>query len=572
MKVYFEKRILAGFFLAIIILVCLGIYSYTNNRKSIKAGRMISHTNEALYYIEQINSNALTIETELLRFNILGDTSFLSFYRNEILQAGKHVRKLQELTKDNPVQQSYIDSLRKVGRKKVDHTQKIIEAKLKSPREISSLIPSAYNRSIMVEIKQIISGMKDEEMRLLEARMLSTELETQKFNLTFMMLQIFMGIILIVVIFTINKNLRRRIKAEDSLKHALDDVRDLYDNAPCGYHSLDSNGYFIDVNNTMLHWIGYTKEGVIGKMKFLDVITEGSISVFHREFPAFKERGFINNVEFDILRKDGTSFPVILSSTADKDGNGNFLRSRSSTFDNTERKLAENRIKQLNNELEAFTYSVSHDLRAPLRSIDGYAKILREDYGNHIDAEGSRLIDVIVRNARRMGQLIDDLLDFSRIGRKELSKSRVDINLIIESVKHELLELEKRNDVEINVHELSPAIGDANMLRQVWVNLISNALKYSQGQHPSKIEIGCYQQDGNTVYFIRDNGVGFDMKYSGKLFGVFQRLHKIQDFEGTGVGLALVHRIITRHGGKIWADAKVNEGATFSFFILSQPD
>ncbi|MEO7989803.1 MAG: ATP-binding protein [Chryseolinea sp.] len=572
MKVYFEKRILGGFVLAIIILVGLGIYSYSNNQKSIQTSRMVSHTNEVLYYIEQLNSSVLTLEVELLRFNILGDTTFLQFYRNEIVQGTKHIQKLKELTKDNSFQQNNIESLMNLGRKKIEHIQKIIEAKRISPHTLTNLIPSPYNHSIKFQMQKVILDMKNKEKHLLETRMEANQIEIYKFNTTFLVFQIFIGAILIAVILTINGNLKKRIKAEKSLQDAKDDVQDLYDNAPCGYHSLDSRGYFLDMNTTMLKWIGYTKEEVIGKMTFLNIVTQDGVETFKKEFPTFKKQGFINNIEFNILRRDGNSFPIILNSTADVDIDGNFIRSRSSTFDNTERKLAENKIKQLNYELEAFTYSVSHDLRAPLRSIDSYAKILREDYGKGIDAEGNRLVEIIVKNARRMGQLIDDLLDFSRLGRMELMKSKVDVNQIVEAVKRELMEQEKRSNIDFAIHALEPTMADPNMLRQVWINLISNALKYSSGQQHSKIEVGCYQQKDNTIYFIRDNGVGFDMKYVSKLFGVFQRLHKIQDFEGTGVGLALVHRIIMRHGGRIWAEAKINEGATFYFFISSKHD
>ena len=223
-----------------------------------------------------------------------------------------------------------------------------------------------------------------------------------------------------------------------------------------------------------------------------------------------------------------------------------------------------------NKELEAFTYSVSHDLRAPLRSIDGYSKILQEDYAPKLDHEANRLIQIIRKNAHRMGHLIDDLLDFSRMGRKELDRTTVNMNALVINVKQELLSQEKGREIEFTLRPLREIVGDVSMIRQVWINLISNALKYSKKQPVSKIEIGCMEEKNQTVFYIHDNGVGFDMKYANKLFGVFQRLHKIEEFEGTGVGLALVHRIVSRHGGKIWATAQVNEGATFFFYLSSQ--
>src|SRR5204863_8176873 len=230
------------------------------------------------------------------------------------------------------------------------------------------------------------------------------------------------------------------------------------------------------------------------------------------------------------------------------------------------RTFAESQTAQINNELEAFTYSISHDLRAPLRSISGYSKMLEEDYGDTLDEEAQKMIRVIMNNGKRMGQLIDQLLEFSRISRKEIAKSKVDMNMVVKTAVMELTE-NKGTDarISLNITPLEQAVCDISMIRQLWLNLISNAIKFSSKKKHGTIEIGCYKKDNRTIYYIKDDGVGFDMKYTDKLFGVFQRLHKIQEFEGTGVGLALVHRIVMRHGGKIWTQAKVNDGATFSF-------
>jgi signal transduction histidine kinase len=224
-------------------------------------------------------------------------------------------------------------------------------------------------------------------------------------------------------------------------------------------------------------------------------------------------------------------------------------------------------IHQLNKELESYTYSVSHDLRAPLRSIDGYSQILKEDYYDKLDDEGKRVIGVIMNNAKRMGNLIDDLLDFSRMGRKEIHKSEMDVDDLVRTVIDELTEPRNGKNADIRVLPLGHVKGDINMMRQVWLNLISNAIKYSGLREDPKIEIGSYMENGAHCFYVKDNGVGFNMDYKDKLFGVFQRLHKVNEFEGTGVGLALVKRIVTRHGGTIWAEAKVNEGATFYFSL-----
>lgn len=233
-------------------------------------------------------------------------------------------------------------------------------------------------------------------------------------------------------------------------------------------------------------------------------------------------------------------------------------------------KKVEDRTAQLNNsnhELEAFTYSVSHDLRAPLRAIDGYARILEEDYNQRLDAHGKHLILVITRNAKYMGQLIDDLLEFSRTARGELIKTRFNTHEEVKKISGDLMTHEKNRKVEINLKKLDPCSADLTMLRQVWINLVSNALKYTRKKEEAKIEIGSALIEGEVQYYIKDNGVGFDMEYVDKLFGVFQRLHRKEEFEGTGVGLALVKRILDRHEGRIWAEASINNGATFYFTL-----
>lgn len=227
-------------------------------------------------------------------------------------------------------------------------------------------------------------------------------------------------------------------------------------------------------------------------------------------------------------------------------------------------------LEAANKELEAFSYSVSHDLRAPLRAVSGYAGILKEDYGQSIDAEGNRLIDQVVRHSAMMGQLIDDLIAFARTSRKETSYQLVDMKKMAEECYEELLHQYPGSKAKLNINDLPACKTDRELIRQVWLNLIGNALKYSSKAAYPLVSIGSRQEDGQLVYFVRDNGVGFDMKYVGKLFGVFQRLHSSEEFEGTGVGLALAARIIQKQGGRIWAEAVLNEGACF-YFSITQP-
>ncbi len=237
-------------------------------------------------------------------------------------------------------------------------------------------------------------------------------------------------------------------------------------------------------------------------------------------------------------------------------------------FDSS-RKVQEinHKLEAANKELEAFSYSVSHDLRAPLRAIDGFSLAVAEDYGTLLPEEGRRYLQVIRDGAQRMGTLIDDLLAFSRLSRRPLKVAPIEMHTLLRDVIEELSIQQEGRTVDIRLGDLPPASGDIALLRQVWLNLLSNALKYTRRRDPAIIEIGSILQGEEIVYFVRDNGTGFDMRYVEKLFGVFQRLHRAEEYEGTGVGLAIVQRVVHRHGGRVWADGKEDHGATFYFTL-----
>jgi signal transduction histidine kinase len=223
-------------------------------------------------------------------------------------------------------------------------------------------------------------------------------------------------------------------------------------------------------------------------------------------------------------------------------------------------------------ELDAFAYSVSHDLRAPLRGMDAFSQILQSKYAAHMDEDALHCLQMIRDNAKQMGRLIDDLLAFSRLSQQPLRKERVDQEALVHAVLQSLQAERKGRHIDVTIGALPAADADPRLLRQVWVNLIANALKFSKGRDTAVIHIDAETQDGAPVYYVQDNGVGFDMRYAHKLFGVFQRLHRAEDYEGTGVGLAIVQRIVARHGGRIWTLAAKNQGATFYFTLQGVQD
>jgi len=224
-------------------------------------------------------------------------------------------------------------------------------------------------------------------------------------------------------------------------------------------------------------------------------------------------------------------------------------------------------LEAINKDLEAFSYTVSHDLRAPLRTITNFSDMLLEKHGNDLSDEGKRITGKIIDGGKKMSTLIDHLLVFFKNGKKELRKLKVSMQELVNEITHDIKEQETSREIDFLVHELPAAMADATLINEVWSNLLSNAVKYTTGKQKALIEVGAMEGEEELIYYVKDNGAGFDMDYYDKLFGVFQRLHSAKEFEGTGVGLASVQRIVNRHGGKVWAEGKVNEGAIFYFSL-----
>jgi PAS domain S-box-containing protein len=374
------------------------------------------------------------------------------------------------------------------------------------------------------------------------------------------------------------RDITERKRAEEALRSSEARYRMLFDYAPDGIVIVDSKGYYLDANASICRTLGYTRDEFIG-LNASDVVAPEEIPHIGQALDVIKTKSDYQR-EWQFRRKDGSVFSVDTLATAMPDGNLLAM-----IRDITERKQAEEKIHQLNSELEqrvierteqleaankeleAFSYSVSHDLRAPLRAVDGFSQAVLEDYGPQLPEACRQDLQTIRNGAQKMGQLIDDLLTFSRLSRLPLSKSAVDTGKLVRSVLGELNYKQKGRQIDVRIAELAPCQADPALLKQVWINLLSNALKYTGKREAAVIEIGCAREKGQNVYFVRDNGTGFDMQYAHKLFGVFQRLHRAEDFEGTGVGLAIVQRVIHRHGGRVWAESTVNCGATFYFTL-----
>ena len=571
MKLHVENRVLFGFIITAIVLAVLGIFSFSSTQRLIDTARLLSHATRVISNADLVMKAIVDIETGQRGYVITGNEKFLEPYHESTGRIDRYLGSLDSLTAKSPLQQAKVVELRAFIRHQLTWSQRVIETRRKSFERARDLVATGEGKEVTDKIRKIVKDIQNDEREIFRQGNTISRASLTQFQYSFIGLAFVITGIIVYLFYVINKTLQKRTYIEGQLKKAVIENRDLYDNAPCGYFSVDSNIYISEVNDTLLGWLKYDRDELVGKMKFEDLLEPQCradfLATFPEDFETYKQAGQVHDLEFEFIRKDKTTFQAILSSLLTFNEKGEFTGSRTTVSDNTQRKRAEEKVNLLNQELEAFTYSVSHDLRAPLRSITGYAEILREDYSDKLDEEGNRVTSIIIKNASRMGNLIDDLLDFSRLGRKELSQVNINMDETVRGIINDLVTNENGREINVNVLPLESSRADLSMIQQVWINLISNALKYSRLKPTTEIEIGSRREGDQVCYYIRDHGAGFDMEYVGKLFGVFQRLHKAHEFEGTGVGLALVKTIIKRHSGKVWAEGKLNEGATFYFTL-----
>jgi PAS domain S-box-containing protein len=695
-----------GFAAALILIVIIGVSAYENAREFIETNQQVTQTVEVLAALDTILAHVAQAESSQRGYVITGYISYLDYYAVSRVNVQNSLLRLRELTIDNASQQESLALLEILIDVRFSLMDDAIESRRRGGFEAAQqMLMTGRGSQTMDNIRGIIQLMLDEEHRLLEMRRTQSEATAQNTFLTFAAFTLTAVGLLMSVFVLINREMMGRKRAEETARRYADEVQDLYDKAPCGYHSLGPDATFLQINQTELTWLGCTREEVVGKLKFSDVISSRSLPVLEANFPLLKQRGWVHDLEFEMKRKDGSTFMVLLNATAVVDENGQFVRTRSTLVDITDRKRAEEalriseerwrslvqnapdiiittdldgclqfvnrlpdnmpqeevigksmydvvlpeqremlaqavahvrrtgeaasfevtsalsgrhflnqlgpirvggelvgfistatditerrkieeQIKQLNRdleqrtvdlevinkELEAFTYSVSHDLRAPLRAMNGFSKQLHEKYGENLPEKAQHYLARIQQNSERMGNLIDDLLTLSRLGRQPLNLRSVNLRDIAQEVVRELNIAGEYPDARVLIDDLPACWADHTLMKVVYLNLMTNALKFSSKEQEPVIHLGFQQEPAKVTYFVKDNGVGFDMQFADKLFGVFERLHSAREFDGTGVGLATVQRIIHRHGGRVWAEAAPNEGATFYFTLQGEPE
>jgi PAS domain S-box-containing protein len=603
-----------GFGLALAILTGIAAISYSSIKSFNERAQWVAHTQEVLREPEGVLSDLKDVETGLRGYIISGQDSFLDVYRDALSSIPARMTRLAQLTADNP-QQQRIAGVQTLFAKRLDEAAKLLRLSQRSrliiPDDVRARI--GVGKSVMDRLRELAGDMRSDEEALLRIR----SAESQRSALGTIAVIVAGNAagfsILIIAFVLLRREISQRARAEQSAQRHGAEIENLYNNAPCGYHSVNKGGVFVRINDTELTWLGYSRDEVVGKLRFADIVTPASREKPKETFPCFMVEGQLDNANFEFVRKNGTTFPVSLSAIALRDRDGKYVMSRTTVFDMsklkgaeralleantfldtivenipnmdfvkeaeslrfarinraeetvlgilrnallgksdhelfpaeqadfltakdrevlasreimdiaeersttahglrvlhtrkialrddrgqpryllgisddiTERKLAEERIQGLNRELESFSYSVSHDLRAPLRAIDGFARIFEEDYRDKLDDEGRRLLQVIRNNSGKMAQLIDDLLSFSRLGRKPIEAARIDMQNAVEQALAEVRADAGTMRTEIVIGNLRPAWGDGALLKQVLVNLLSNAVRYSGKQTAAK--------------------------------------------------------------------------------------
>ncbi len=383
----------------------------------------------------------------------------------------------------------------------------------------------------------------------------------------------------------VNLRLEREIsdrkKALEKLLESEQKYRGLYESTRDGIARTDMEGNFLDCNQALLDMLGYTKDEML-KLSYKQITPAKWLEVSAEKIKNHvMARGYSDLYEKEYIRKDGTVCPISIRAWLKRDAEGNPFEMWGIVRDITDLKKAGEDIKKLNlelkdniakleeanGELEAFNYSLAHDLSSPLRVIDGFSKMIEKHYSEKLDEEGKEFIKTVRGSAQKMGELISALLHLSRLGKSEIRKAAVDMAGTARSLSEELKAASPGRDIEFRIKELPSAFGEPTLIRQAFFNLMTNAVKFTKPREKPVIEVGGSDAENENVYYVKDNGIGFDMKYARQVFGVFKRLHTEKEFEGTGVGLAIVQRIVQRHGGRVRAEGAVDHGATFYFSL-----
>jgi signal transduction histidine kinase/CHASE3 domain sensor protein len=588
--------IFAGFALALALLAALAAYGYRENGTASRDRRRVAHTLEVLSQALRLEAAGVLMEARHRAWLLTGDAEFVRRRSVAFEEAELEAKALAQLVSDNPPQVARAREALAAATARNAAMQEVVERAATQGMDAARAAFDPYRADSVEAMRTPLATLRAEEERLLSERAAASEASEARRDTVLLGGSTLAAALLVVAGLALLRQVRRAENTGEKFAQLNAEQHAMLDNAAQIVIGLRPDGIVRLFNRSACVALGYTPDEVIGRCtpeRFhlpeelaahaacLSAALGEPIAPGLPALLARARHGGVDRSEWTGVRRDGSRFPMELAMSAVVGQNGEPMGFIGVATDLSARREAEHAIRTLNeeltaqtedleltnHELESFSYSVSHDLRAPLRHIAGYARILQEDAAERLDDDGRRQLDIIAGSARRMGALIDDLLALSRLGRRPVQLQAVDMGALVRDALRDVPAAVGK----LEVGALPDAQGDPALLKQVWINLLSNAAKYSAPRGAeARITVAGERAGDHLRYSVRDNGVGFDMRYRDKLFGVFQRLHAQDEFEGTGVGLAIVHRIVMRHGGRLDAEGEPGRGAVFSFDLPIQ--
>ena len=582
MKGYLKSVVPLGLVVSLFLLGATAWLSYRGLAEQVDTADWVTHTHIVLERLETLRAGLLKAESARRGFVLTGGNVFSEQFSSAWTAIQKAVGELRTLTADNASQQKRLDVLNPLIAERVRVLERSIEVlESKKPSAKEQLDLTMAGPAVTNQFVGVVNEMEDAERNLLLRRDASAKTSAEIVKLILLGGTLVSLAILLSIFAVLNREVTERERMEEAARLSEQRLNLASEAGQLGLWELDlvKDTAYRNLKHDQI--FGYQSPQPQWSLEiFLNHIVPEDRGLVRQRFEEARTNGNLN-FECRILWPDNSIHWISAQGRASRGDTGQLTRIMGSVIDVTARKLGEENVQQLNldlrrraqaleetnRELEAFTYSVSHDLRAPLRHVDGFSRLLLEEHGEQLGSEGKRLLTRVRAGTQQMGELVDDLLNLSRVSRREVNPLVTDLNTVVEQVITDLKSACQGRQVDFRVGRLRFAQCDPGLIRQVFANLLSNAIKFTRPRERAVIEVGQIEHDGHSAVFVRDNGVGFSMKYADKLFGVFQRLHRAEDFEGTGVGLATVQRIIQKHGGRIWVEAEIDKGATFYFTL-----
>jgi PAS domain S-box-containing protein len=569
MKLSVENKIRVGFGSALAFLLLTSGAAFWSATRSIDNFRSVEHSELILRQLSEVLTAMVDIETGARGFALTGQDQFLEPFDDGRERAMIALKNLRESTSGQSEQQRNLNALGSLVDQRLAEAARLVNTRKAEGLEAAVRAADGAGKTMMDSIRRNVFEMEMEERQVLQRR----SADAQATFLTTIGIIIASGLLAVIVVGIASRmahrDFARRRAAEEQRDRFFDLSRDLL----C-FAGLD--GFFKELNPAWESALGFSRAELKSR-PFVEFIHPDDRAESMARVEKLAKGEEVIYFENRIRTRDNSYRWLSWNARASLPQNLIYATGRDITDQkaaaaeigklNAELQEHAKELESVNDELEAFSYSVSHDLRAPLRHINGFVDRLQHSARAQLDDKGRRYLDIIADSARQMGNLIDDLLVFSRMGRSEMQRTRVDLEALSREILNTCREEAGPRKITWRNGGLPEVDGDPSMLKQVMMNLISNAVKYTRPRAEAEIEIGSMDTPNEVVVFVRDNGVGFEMEYAHKLFGVFQRLHRSDEFEGTGIGLANVRRIIHRHGGRTWAEGKVNMGATFYFSL-----